>query len=162
MKKLQYGFLAFIVLLSVSAWADSLELKNGSLIKGTYVGGTETHVSFRVGSTVQQYDVADIVSIKFESSENSRSGGEPGFGTRDNPDSRRNRDSQRADSQRADSQRERDEEPSPTPRRQPYSNSSSVTIPMGTRLTVRTIDAIDSDKNRVGISFLPLWSSPYM
>ncbi|HEV3040642.1 MAG TPA: hypothetical protein VHA33_22955 [Candidatus Angelobacter sp.] len=155
MKKLQYGFLAFIVLLSVSAWADSLELKNGSLIKGTYVGGTETQVSFRVGSTVQQYDVADIVTIKFESSENSRSGSEPGFGARDNRDSRRNRDSQRDDSQR-----DRDEEISASPRRQPYSNSGSVTIPMGTRLTVRTIDAIDSDKNRVGDKFSATLEQP--
>src|SRR5205807_6159072 len=46
MKKLQYGFLAFICLLASSAWADSLELKNGSLIKGTYMGGSENQISF--------------------------------------------------------------------------------------------------------------------
>jgi hypothetical protein len=99
--------------------------------------------------------VADIVTIKFESSENSRSGSEPGFGARDNRDSRRNRDSQRDDSQR-----DRDEEISASPRRQPYSNSGSVTIPMGTRLTVRTIDAIDSDKNRVGDKFSATLEQP--
>ena len=37
------------------AWADSLELKNGSLIKGKFMGGTESEISFQVGSTVQKY-----------------------------------------------------------------------------------------------------------
>ncbi|HEV2961447.1 MAG TPA: hypothetical protein VG649_06435 [Candidatus Angelobacter sp.] len=160
MKKLQYGFAAFVCLLASSAWADSLELKNGSLIKGTYVGGTESQISFRVGSSVQQYDVADIVSIKFESSDTSRSSNEPGFAKRDDRDSRRNRDSQRDDTQRGDSQR--DEEPSFAQRRQSYSNSNSgnVTVPMGTRLMVRTIDAIDSDKNRVGDKFSATLEQP--
>ena len=49
------------------AWADTLELKNGSLIKGKFLGGTETEISFQVGSTVQKYNVADVVSLKFDS-----------------------------------------------------------------------------------------------
>src|SRR5437764_292983 len=105
MRKLRYGFVVFICLLASSAWADSLELKNGSLIKGTYVGGTESQISFRVGSTVQQYDVADIATIKFESSEATRSSSQPGFATRDDRDARRNRDLQRNDAQRNDAQR---------------------------------------------------------
>ena len=37
------------------AWADSLELKNGSLIKGKFLGGTESEISFQVvlGAEVQ-------------------------------------------------------------------------------------------------------------
>lgn len=165
MKKLQYGFLVFTCLLAAAAWADSLELKNGSLIKGTYMGGTESQISFRVGSTVQQYNVADIVTIKFESPEMSRSGNEPGFANRDDRDARRNRDLQRDDSQRGDSQRsdsQREEKPSFSQRRQPYSNSNAgnVTVPMGTRLMVRTIDPIDSDKNRVGDKFSATLEQP--
>jgi len=49
------------------AWADSLELKNGSLIKGKFMGGTESEISFQVGSTVQKYNLADVVSLKFDS-----------------------------------------------------------------------------------------------
>jgi len=49
------------------AWADSLELRNGSLIKGKFVGGTDTYVSFQVGSSIQKYNVVDIVSLKFDS-----------------------------------------------------------------------------------------------
>jgi hypothetical protein len=47
--------------------ADTLELKNGSLIKGRFVGGTETEIKFQVGSSVQRYNLADIVSLKFDS-----------------------------------------------------------------------------------------------
>jgi len=58
------------ILLSLGAaisQADTLELKNGSLIKGRFVGGTETEIKFQVGSSVQRYNVADIVSLKFDS-----------------------------------------------------------------------------------------------
>ena len=41
------------------ARADSLELKNGSLIKGKFVGGTDTEIKFQVGSSVQRYDIVD-------------------------------------------------------------------------------------------------------
>jgi hypothetical protein len=47
--------------------ADSLELKNGSLIKGRYLGGTGTEIRLQVGSSVQRYDVPDVVSLKFVS-----------------------------------------------------------------------------------------------
>jgi hypothetical protein len=44
-----------------------LELKNGSLIKGKFMGGTESEISFQVGSSVQKYNLADIVSLKVDS-----------------------------------------------------------------------------------------------
>jgi hypothetical protein len=47
--------------------ADSLELKNGSLIKGRFLGGTDMEIRFQVGSSVQRYEIADVVSLKFES-----------------------------------------------------------------------------------------------
>ena len=62
--------LVFVVGLSLAvslASADSLQLKNGSLINGRFMGGTETEISFQVDSSVQKYDVADIASLKFGS-----------------------------------------------------------------------------------------------
>jgi len=94
--------------------ADSLELKNGSLIKRRYPGGTGTEIRFEVGSSVQRYEVTDLVSIKFES--------ETGV--------------------------------SETPSKRDHANErNSVIVPAGTRLSVRTIDAIDSAKNHVGDQF---------
>jgi len=61
------GVVIGLYLVASIAWADSLELKNGSLIKGKFMGGTETEISFQVGSSVQKYNLADIVALKFDS-----------------------------------------------------------------------------------------------
>jgi len=56
-----------ICLLATTAWSDSLQLNNGSVIIGKFVGGTESEISFQVDSSVQKYDLADVRSIKFSS-----------------------------------------------------------------------------------------------
>jgi hypothetical protein len=95
--------------------ADSLELKNGSLIKGTFLGGTDMEIRFQVGSSVQRYEIADVVALKFES--------------------------------------ETRVSELPSKRDRAKETTGSVTLPAGTRLSVRTIDAIDSAKNHVGDRF---------
>ncbi len=65
--KLNCGIFIVLCLAASIARADSLELKNGSLIKGRFIGGTDGEISFQVGSSVQKFNVADIVSIKFDS-----------------------------------------------------------------------------------------------
>jgi hypothetical protein len=64
--KLKFGLVVALSLASL-ARADSLKLVNGSLIQGKFVGGTETEISFQVGSSVQKYNVPDIAAIKFDS-----------------------------------------------------------------------------------------------
>jgi hypothetical protein len=125
--KLNCALVIFLWLGASLAWADSLELKNGSLIKGKFMGGTEDEIRFQVGSSVQKYNLADVVSIKF------------------------------------DSERAASDQPTPSTgsllnERQPAEQShletlAYVTIPAGTRITVRTIDAIDSTQNKVGDRF---------
>ena len=61
------GVIVALSVAAVSARADSLELKNGSLIKGKFMGGTQTSINFQVGSSAQSYDVADIRSLRFDS-----------------------------------------------------------------------------------------------
>jgi hypothetical protein len=65
--KLNCGLVIVLSLASSLARADSLELVNGSLIQGKFVGGTESEISFQVGSSVQKYSVSDIVAIKLDS-----------------------------------------------------------------------------------------------
>jgi hypothetical protein len=125
--KLNCGLVIALWLGASLAWADSLELKNGSLIKGKFIGGTESEISFQVGSSVQKYNLADIVSLKF--------------------------DSERAASdQPKPSTSSLPSEPQPAERAAmkapPY-----FTIPAGTRISVRTVDAIDSTQNQVGDRF---------
>jgi hypothetical protein len=119
---------------AVAARADSLELNNGSLIKGKFMGGIQTSISFQVGSSVQSYDVADIRSLRFEP----EAGASPSVPSK------------------------QPSVPSSIEKNEVAKSSSSVTIPAGTRISVRTIDSIDSTKNRVGYRFQaplaePLW-----
>ena len=124
--KLKCGSLIALILAASMASADTLELKNGSLIKGRFLGGTETEVNFQVGSAVQKYNVADIVSLKFDSEGVASAPAPPPQSSL--PD---------APAAVADV----DVKP------------ANVTIPAGTRIFVRTIDAIDSAHNFVGDRF---------
>ena len=146
MKKLLVAMIGASVLLpALAAFADTLELKNGSVIKGTFIGGSEAQLSFRVGSTVQHYAVADIVSLKFDSD-----GGrqvlhpEPNYA----PTPAQNYAPT----------------PAPAPVRAsvpaPVAAGDRISVPTGTRLTVRTIDAIDSDRNHVGDKFAATLDQP--
>lgn len=128
------GLIIVVGLAASAARADSLELKNGSLIKGKFMGGSQTSISFQVGSSMQSYAVADIRSLRFDSEPQSIS-----------PPIPSNRPSG-----------------PPTVEGEVAKSVPSATIPAGTRISVRTIDAIDSTKNRVGYRFQasleqPLW-----
>ena len=118
--------IAFCLLASVMR-ADSLELKNGSLIKGRFMGGTESEISFQVGSSVQKYNIADIASLKFDSE----------TATGDAP------------TQPATSPSSQPAAAEPAVTNAP----TYVTVPAGTHISVRTIDSIDSTKNHVGDPF---------
>ena len=123
--KLNCGLVIALWLGASLAWADSLELKNGSLIKGKFLGGTESEISFQVGSSVQKYNLADIVSLKFDSERTASD--QPKPSTSSLPS-----------------------EPQPA-EHAGMKTPAYVTIPAGTRISVRTIDAIDSrppSKNR--------------
>src|SRR5271168_1036921 len=115
--KLKYGFLTALTLAASMTWADTLQLKNGSLIKGKFLGGTETEISFQVGSTAQKYNVADIVSLKFDSEGGaSAPAPQPQSSLPDDPGTVAHIEVKPA----------------------------YVTIPAGTLISVRTIDAISS------------------
>jgi hypothetical protein len=131
--KLKYGFLTALTLAASMAWADTLQLKNGSLIKGKFLGGTQTEISFQVGSTVQKYNVADIISLKFDS-EGGASAPAP------QPQSSLPDD--------------------PATVAHVAMKPAYVTIPAGTLISVRTIDTIDSAYNLVGDRFLASLEEP--
>lgn len=124
MKVKSWGLVGVLCLASF-AGADSLKLTNGSVINGKFVGGTESEISFQVGNTVQKYDVADIASLEFGS------------------------EIAKADmSRRQSNSRSSDNGTNASTPEPAY-----ISIPAGTRISVRTIDRIDSAKNHVGDRF---------
>jgi hypothetical protein len=102
-----------------------LELRNGSLIQGKFLGGTESEITFQVASSVQKFNLADVVSLKFDSG-----------GLQDDRTSRRDRSPsvEPVTSERADTK-------------------TLAIVTASTRITVRTIDRIDSTENHVGDRF---------
>jgi hypothetical protein len=125
--RLNCGFVLALWLVASLAWADTLELKNGSLIKGKFMGGTESEISFQVGSSVQKYNVADVLSLKFDSDE--AASDQPNPATTSLPIS-------------------------PQPAADAgVKTPAYATIPAGTTIYVRTIDAIDSTQEQVGDRF---------
>jgi hypothetical protein len=133
--KLKYGFLTSLILTASFACADTLELKNGSLIKGKFLSGTQTEISFQVGSTVQKYNVADIVSLKFNSE---------GVATAPPP------------------QPQGSLPDDPGAAAHVETKSAYITIPAGTLISVRTVDAIDSTTSLVGDRFLASLNEPLL
>jgi hypothetical protein len=125
--KMSYGLVIALCLTASRAWTDSLELKNGSLIKGKFMGGTENEISFQVGSSVQKYNLADIVSLQF--------------------------DSERAVSDMQTRPKRLLSSESGAVEHARMKSPVFVTIPAGTRISVRTIDGIDSTKNQAGDRF---------
>src|SRR5438270_2464834 len=54
-----------LFLLSVSTFADSLTLKDGRVLSGTYLGGSTTAVRFLVGNRVETYSIGSVDRISF-------------------------------------------------------------------------------------------------
>ncbi len=117
--------------------ADTLTLRSGRVVRGQYVGGDARHVKMEVGDRVDTYSVDEVESLQFSlgqklSSEN--------------------------DNDRPSLSRQSD--PPPTPERAPRSydqpsrdQSSRYQIPIGTAITVRMIDGVNSEETRLGQTF---------
>jgi hypothetical protein len=112
-------------LMSVSASGDTLQMKDGRVIQGRFLGGTQASVQFEASGKIDLYDVGQVISITFTGSPSASSA------MRTEPPA-----------PVAESSRERPTRP-----------GSGVTVPAGTSLLVRMIDSVDSDKNHVGDRF---------
>lgn len=132
-------------------WADTLELRNGSVIKGVFMGGSQSDIRFQVGSNVQSYSVNDVISLKFDSD----GGAAPTQDSQQGSDSSQAPAPPPAPSQpSAEGFGSRPADGSPARLYVPDNpDTTPVTVASGTRITVRTIDSIDSDKNRIGDKF---------
>lgn len=108
--------------------ADTLTLRSGRVVNGQYVGGDARHIRMAIGDRVDTFDVDDIVNLQF------------GAGTPPPPPPEEGR------------RRDRDQgfaqQPPPPP-----PPASGIQIPAGTPITVRMIDAVDSNNSHLGQTF---------
>ncbi len=61
-------FTTLTLALLVAGRADTLRLRNGSAVTGSWLGGTADEVRFMVDDRVQRYPRADVVAVEFASS----------------------------------------------------------------------------------------------
>ena len=52
-------------LMPVSAWADTLQMKDGRVVQGRFLGGTQASVQFEVNGKIELFDVGQIISLTF-------------------------------------------------------------------------------------------------
>src|SRR5215475_9378916 len=60
------------ILLALIAHADTITLKNGRVINGTYLGGTPRQIRVEVGDEIQTLDLSNVQRIEFGSGSSAR------------------------------------------------------------------------------------------
>jgi hypothetical protein len=118
------------LLLAGVAAADTLELKDGRVLHGRYLGGTQAVLRFEVKGEVQTFSTIDIVALTFTGRE---AGGPP--------------------PPVAPSAIAPVAAPPPMAAAPAAEYRDNVTIPAGQSLLVRMIDGVDSSTNHVGDVF---------
>jgi len=116
-------------------FSDTLELKDGRVLQGKYLGGTQAVLRFEVNGDVQTFPTHDIVALTFTRG----SGGAAGASAPAPPPSDPNPAATVV--------------PASAPVQRAASADGDLTLPAGQSLLVRMIDSVDSSKNHVGDIF---------
>jgi hypothetical protein len=122
--------------------ADTLTLRSGQVLHGQYVGGDARHIRFAVGDRVETYLIDDVDSLKFGSGQARNN--VPDRSPVPDPAQPVAPDDPPPPVQAAN-------QPAPQPQAPPPAPGPQISV--GTVLTVRMIDAVDSDQSRLGQTF---------
>jgi hypothetical protein len=139
-KTLRAGSLACVAALLLNA--DTLTLRNGATIRGTYLGGTARQVRMDQNGDIRTYDLSQVQSLIFTDSEPQAAAPPPP------PPPTYSRDRDRDQDRSRDQDRDRDQD-----RSRNEQVASGFTIPPDTPVTVRMIDSVNSETSRLGQTF---------
>jgi hypothetical protein len=126
-------YLSIFLLLASFGLADTVTFRDGHTVTGSFLGGDSRTIRVAVGDRVETIRVADVDQISFGDSEQSFA---PPV-LRDRPEERR--------------AAAPPPPPPPPARREDFADRA--TIPSGTVLTIRMVDSVDSERDRVGQTF---------
>jgi hypothetical protein len=161
------GRTIFAVVLGVffagTAAADTLELKDGRVLQGRYLGGTQAVLRFEIKGEVQTFSVVDAVAVTFTGTSGAANAPAPAAEAPApaSPSPAPDASAPSAGQEPIVSQ----DVPPPAPvvpaaplaraarAQDPAAQYGEVTIPAGQSLLVRMIDGVDSSKNQVGDVF---------
>jgi hypothetical protein len=113
--------------------ADTITMKDGRVIQGTYLGGSARQVRIGIGDQIQTLDVSDVARIEFGDSAPMAEPAPPPV------------------------REERREERREALPQQPV---LGITLPAGTSFAIRMIDAVDSQTASVGQNFAGSLDAP--
>jgi hypothetical protein len=127
--------------------ADSLTLRSGRMVNGSYLGGDSRQIRMAVGDRIENFSVADVVRLEFGSLATSDA----------------SMPTQSLDPPPPPMRGSRDRELRTDRNPPPNVNSRGFEIPAGTSLTVRMIDGVDSrGGDRIGQTFRASLDEPIM
>ena len=121
------SFAIGLMLLTAAQAADTVTLRDGRVITGTYLGGSPREVRIEAGDRIETLDVADVSGIQFD-----------------------------------DARHKHEAEVSSTPgdELERLNAGGEIALPEGTRLVIRMIDAVDSEKSALGQTFAASLDEP--
>ena len=126
-------------------FADTLELKDGRVLQGRYLGRTQAILRFEVNGDVQTFPTHDIVALTFTRGSGRRPA-EPPPPPPNNPPDNPPQGNPPPDNP------PNDQAPPQSGPPQAYSGGD-FTLPAGQSMMIRMIDGVDSSKNHVGDIF---------
>jgi hypothetical protein len=133
-------YLSVVLLLANCGLADTVMFRDGHQVSGSFLGGDSRTIRVAVGDHVDTIPVADVDRIMF--GDNGQAQAPPVL--RDRPDDRQN------------DRRFAEQAPPPPPppaARRDRDDFDGPVIPSGTVLTIRMVDSVDSERDRVGQTF---------
>jgi hypothetical protein len=137
-----------------AAAADTLELRDGRVLHGRYLGGTQAVLRFEIRGEVQTFNVSEAVALTFTGTGSASSMGAPAPAPQPRPSAPAPRPSEQAPVTSQDAPPPAARPTSLAPQAEdPAAQYGEVTIPAGQSLLVRMIDGVDSSRNHVGDVF---------
>ncbi|MBV9155830.1 MAG: hypothetical protein JO097_06190 [Acidobacteriaceae bacterium] len=158
-KRIFFSLLATAAILS----ADTLTLRNGSKVDGSFIGGDNGSIRFAVGTQVNTYNLSDIDSIKFTSGSQSYA---PASNAPDNQAPPPAPGTSQAPAAPSAPNPPSSSAPPPPPPPQtppdsyaapasapPSNGPLGIQVPAGTQLVVRLIDPVNSERDSLGQTY---------
>ena len=62
---MRFATVLCVLAFATAAFSDTLTLRNGQVVNGTYMGGTARTIKMEVGDAIKTYEVSDVVPLQF-------------------------------------------------------------------------------------------------
>jgi hypothetical protein len=147
--------IAVVALFAAPAFSDTLVLKSGERVSGFFEGGSARVIKFRTSDgVVKDYDLLSVQQIQFNDDKASTT-------TSSSPSSSLSSSSRTTTSSSSSS------DPRLLPKNervtQPTSSNAANTgwtIPTGSKIVIRMIDSVNSERNKIGEQFIAILDEP--